>query len=260
MDILVATVEEDIDAATEALRIYDKLVERDIPWKELKESLVELEKYRKDFSSENALFIGEIKTYMMDGIDAHFQASQYIYEWLSLVVSHLKLYIALFNGHDARKAVTQKRLLIDMLDSGLTQVRAAQSKLGNSSSSFNSAGERLIELRSEDWQKKEKLVSTLKWSNEKYVHSVLGEMSVITNFFDKLDKNIKKATQNMVDAKKELREKIQSISDLIEQTQEALPFVSLAERLDLRDMIIQSAQNLIEKCEEYQVRHTEKTH
>lgn len=77
------TVKEGIDTADKALVFYDKLVDRVIPWEEFNETLVELDKFRKDYTIESAALIGETKTLMMNGMDEYFSASQDIYEFVN---------------------------------------------------------------------------------------------------------------------------------------------------------------------------------
>lgn len=145
--LITETVNKSIEAASKALNLYDKLVERVIPWKEFNASIVELDKFRKDYSTESAQLIGEIKTLMMNGIDAYFAASQNIYEWASLAAPQLKLYIKLFKGHGARPAEAQKKILVNMLDHGVEKMTDAQAELTKSSSSFNLAGGQLTQLQ-----------------------------------------------------------------------------------------------------------------
>lgn len=58
------TVREGVKTVDEVLTLYDKIVDRVIPWKAFNETLVELDKFRKDYSTESAALIGETKTFM----------------------------------------------------------------------------------------------------------------------------------------------------------------------------------------------------
>lgn len=55
-------------------------MDRVIPLDELKKTIVELEKFRKDDSQESAALIGETKTLLMNGEDEYFSASQNVYK------------------------------------------------------------------------------------------------------------------------------------------------------------------------------------
>lgn len=78
--VVIEVVKEGIATADKALTMYDKVIDRVVPWKTFNETLVELDQFRKDYSIESAALIGEVKTLMMNGIDAYHAASQNVYE------------------------------------------------------------------------------------------------------------------------------------------------------------------------------------
>lgn len=78
--MVIEVVKQGIETADKALTMYDKIIDRVIPWRSFNETLVELDKFRKDYSVESAALIGDIKTLMMNGIDAYHAASQNVYE------------------------------------------------------------------------------------------------------------------------------------------------------------------------------------
>lgn len=263
----MGTIKESIEAANDGLFIYDAFIENSIPWNEFKESLVELDNYRDDFSTEIGLLIVEIKTHLMNGIDAYFYASQDIYEWVRLTAAYLKLYIELFNRHDAKKADAQKQLLIEMLDSGVAQMRTAKTKLGNSSFSLNSTGESLTSLqsrfgpqfykRSEDFQEQIKEPPfLLEWADNEYFRNRLDKMAAVMKICDDLYKKIKQAIRNIGHAKSLLQEQIRYISHFKNETEQVVQFVNLDEISVPRDTVIQSTQQLIARCEKYRKKHT----
>lgn len=141
-------VKKGVDTIDHALSMYDKLIDRIVPWKAFNETLAELDKFRKDYSTESAALIGETKTYMMNGIDAYFTASQNVYEWCGLVIPLLGVYIKLFTNHNPAKAEGQKKLLVQVLEDGIERMNAAQEDLGKSASAFNSAAGKLTTLHS----------------------------------------------------------------------------------------------------------------
>lgn len=89
--LVIETVKTGIKTAHEALDLYDRVIDRVVPWKEFNETLVELDRFRKDYSIESAALIGEIKTLMMDGIDAYGAASQNVYEWAGIKKNYIKI-------------------------------------------------------------------------------------------------------------------------------------------------------------------------
>lgn len=284
--IAMETMIEGIGVAGEALVFYDKLVENIIPWTDLNNTLQQLDRFQEDYSTGSALLISEIKTLMMNGIDAYFSASQDVYELAGTIATHLELYIKLFNGHDARQAEAQKNLLIKIFDSGLKKLKSAQEQLGESSASFNAVFGQLSTLRkrfedefdaqSEFFQTKMKVIDKgsrllglsifglsgfflgAEFGYQKYVRELQQELERIKRFYYFLQVKIAQASNNIDDTKKVLRTEIQHISDLKVQILQTQTFVDLDYVPDLRDKAINTAQNLIAKCMGYRKRHIEK--
>lgn len=284
--LTMKTVKESIEEAKGALVLYDKLVERVIPWKEFNETLVGLDKFREDYTVESALLITEIKTNMADGISAYFSASEHIYEWTGIAASHLELYIKLFKDHNARRASAQKDLLLNVLESGLKKMTAAQEELGKSSESFSSVFGRLSTLRKrfEDefdeqsgfFQAKMELIRKgshflgssifgisgfflgAEIGDQRYIRKLKRELEIVKQFYYHLHIKIEHAFNNIHETKKVLKQEIQHITELKIQIQQTEMFVNLDQVPDLRDTVIDSANDLIVKCEEYRKRHIEK--
>lgn len=289
--IVLKTIKESIKTADEALTLYDKLMDRLIPWKEFNEILAELNKFRKDYSVESALLISEIKTFMMDGMDAYFSASQDVYEWASVVIPKLNLYIKLFNNYDKRRAEAQKRILIEILGGGIAKMTDAQTQLRTSFESFNSAFGKLSILRgrfetefdekSEFVDSKLSLIRTFTGIGktagpffgifgipisfasgkieEEFVPLFLKKMESIKKFYDKLQEKVQQSFDNIHKTKTTLSTEIAHIGDLKIKTQQTETFVNLDDEPEIRDVAIEYAQALIEKCEAYRKRHVHKT-
>lgn len=159
--IVVGAGHEAIDAAREVFSLSNKLIERDISWKLLKAFIGDLDQYHHDFSSETVSRIVEIKANLLNGTDAHFRASEKMYEWASLTAIHMKLYIKLFDDRAPRKVLTQQTLLGKILSSEITLMDSIQTDLAEISSSFESAGKSLSILRGADYHASEKLLQTV---------------------------------------------------------------------------------------------------
>lgn len=284
--LTLETVRDGIEEAKGALVLYDQLVEQVIPWKEFNDTLIGLDKFRESYTTESALLISEIKTLMTDGINAYFSASQSIYEWAGIAASHLHLYIKLFSGHDARRAAAQKHLLVKLLESGIEKMTAAQVQLGKSSESFNAVFGQLSTLRkrfedefnveSEFFQ--EKIESVRQGSHflgssffglsgyflgeeigeKRYVYRLKRELEMVERFYFNLHVKIEHAFNNIDNTKKLLGREIQYITDLKIQIGNTNDFVNLDQVPDLRKTVIESAKDLIAKCEEYRKRHIDK--
>lgn len=143
---VIETAKEGIETADKALDLYNRVIDRVIPWKEFNETLVELDRFRKDYSTESAALIGQIKTLMLNGIDAYHAASQSVYEWTGLAVKLLQAYIKLFGTYNEINAGAQRQMLLQVLDSGIKKLADSQEELKKSSASFNGVAGKLVEL------------------------------------------------------------------------------------------------------------------
>lgn len=270
--LVMETVKGCIESIDEILTIYDKFAEQIVPSEEFNETLVGLDKFQNYYSMESATLIGEIKTHIFYGIDAYFLASEMLYEWSGVVATHFKLFVSLFNGYDARRADAQKQLLIDMLDSGVVKMSAAQVALGNSSMAFNSADEIIPVLRKRidhDFNVHRKSTTKPNSIRSKVaavaiaLHKfIFGKNSVekkivkkLVGFHDKLDEKIQEAMINIAITQKLLKMEIKHIANLKSQIQQTVTFVNLDGVPNLRDTVIESARNLIAKCEEFRKKY-----
>lgn len=269
-EFVTGTVIKGIEAAQDVLGMCGKLTERALSRNVITNSLDELENYRSDYSTETSLQIAKVKKHILNGIDVYFLASQHIYEWASFTALQLSIYIKLFNDYDARKAETQKYLLTELLNHEAEQMNATQLKLNSSSFSFQSAAKKLTVIRNEFAEKKvyletriakptyrsrlQSLYNTV--LQKKTDQDDLATVNAILNIFGNLTKTIKEETQNIDYAKDVLKLEIQHISDVKKRIKETFRFVNLDEMANLRDEVIKSAQNLIEKAQAYRAKHT----
>lgn len=109
----------------------------------------------------------------------------------------------------------EKNLLAKMLDDGVQQMRNAQNQIGGASVSLNEVAGSSID------------------------HGTAG-----SEIFQKID--------NM---KGTFHTGIQHIADLVVRNENTIAYIGLEDIPELRDTIIESAKNLIAKCEEYRKRH-----
>lgn len=276
------TAREGIKTVGEVLTLYDRVLDRVIPWKELNETLVELDKFRKDYSAESGALIGEIKTLMMNGIDRYFIASQSVYEWASLVTPLLTGYILLFNGKTAKSTAAQKELLLRVLDDGIRKLTDSQEYLHKSSTSFNEAAGKLTTLQSRfniEFQEKGEFIQSkiskvrigaytsgalfgipglliaYYVAEGKFVPKLMEKLKTIETFYDNLHETVDQAANDIENTKKTLTDEIKHIGEIKVKTQETKTFVGLDDVPELRDTVIQSAHELIAKCTEYREKH-----
>lgn len=234
---------------------------------DLKETLNVLDTYRDDYSIETAAQIGKLKNYIMDANDAHFHASQRIYEWIKLTASHLKLYIKFFSGYDAQKAERQKQFSLEMLDSGIGQLSLAKGYLDITSINFHSASSRLSSLRDEFAKKKtyfEKILKSRLYKlrpfeeDKKAIHNFMDKLNAVLTTVEKMRTRVLDALVHIIDGKKMLTKQIQHFTDLKKLNQETVRMEHLDEKPDLCDKVIESAKQLIGDSEKFQKRHNDK--
>lgn len=257
----VANVKESIEVIDQAISLYDKYIEREISWKGLGHSLDEMDKFRKDIFSNSETSIQEIKMNVTNAIDAHFLATQNVYEWAQSTASSLKLFIRLYENHDTKKANTQKQLILQLLESGVVQLRAGKPYFKTILSSFNAAADSFTVLRQEFAEKFAehsknfyKIVIRSRYgnSNNDDIH-LLDDFRAILKFYGDLEIVILQAIANVVHTYDALLVKAYDISEL--KNEYALRIVVLDESSTERQMIIKSAQALIAKCDEFQRTH-----
>lgn len=269
-----------IETTGEALTLFDEFAERFIPWKELIESFAELAMLRNDLTTESISLMGEIKSHLMHGVDAFFMASQHMNEWAGTAVSNLASFVSLFNGNNGE---TQKKLLNDILDSGIEKMGAAQAELDKNWMSFNSGAERLTVMRN----KFDKQMDAARKAESKQIRmgleifaiidelrrifkrketkisfdkmiELLEAMNGLKKFYGNLDEKVREALRNIETMEEILKTKIQDLSDLKIRIQRKVAFRNLDSGPDVRDAIIKTAQNLTIKFQEYRKKHINK--
>lgn len=138
---------EGIDTLDKFLDLYNKVLDKVIPWQQFNKTITKLDQFQFDYSKEAAVLIGEIKTKMMDGMDAYFRATESIFEWCHLAIELLESYRTLFKGQmNQEKFDTQRALLLKVLEDGILKMTIGQQQLAQSSSSFNVASGKLETL------------------------------------------------------------------------------------------------------------------
>lgn len=283
-ELAIKTAHEAIKTADSALDLYTKVLDQLIPWKVFDEVITELEKYREDYSNESGELLGEIKTALLNAMDAYFLASQSIYEWCGLVVPLLTTYMQLFKGINAAKSTVQKTFLLKVLEDGIIKMKKSQEELSCSSTSFNDAAGKLTALNvrfENEFDGKSaffaKKVEQLRLKTYlpvaafggpfgmaiaagvlegKLIPELKKRLNSIREFYDDLVKKVSKAYADIDETKLKLKEEIRVIGDLKTQTEETKTYVNLDDLEALRDIIIESVNTLITKCNEYRERHS----
>ncbi|KAJ6642562.1 Hemolysin E [Pseudolycoriella hygida] len=286
---VIEITKEGIEALNQALDLYNKVLDQIIPWKTYEETVKELDRYREDYSNESAQLVGEVKTLIYDAEDNYYSATQSIYEWCSLTIRLLQIYLNLFNKRSTTTYEAQRALLISVLGDGIAKMSAGQAKLQQSSINFNNVAGKLTTLnarltnefssKSSYFQSKVDQIRKEAYAGAasgfvlgpfgliisyavaagvvegKLIPELEKRLDEVKSFFVKLHKTIDETNVNIDSTKTKLKNEIANIGELkvkTEETKELIPF----DELDaLRDNILESVNNLIKQCEAYQKSH-----
>lgn len=281
----IETANEALRTADDVLSLYIEVLDHALPWKEFKTTLSELEKNKKNYSRQSASLIGDIKLLMNNGIDAYYHASKFISGWCSSSTPLLTTYVELFrNDHTIEKAHTQKELLVEVLEKGVKEMKAAQDEIKRGSNSFNSAVGHLTTLNSRfhfEFDEKSTyfksmikdvrtaayvstgffglfgLVFTALFVELKIIPEVKERMAKIQAIYVSLELKVEKAFHDVDETKIKLNKEIMQIGLLKVDAENTRTFVDLDDIPDLRDTLIESGQSLINKCQYYRRKYAE---
>lgn len=272
-----------IEALDKGLDLYDKRLDKVVPWNVFQETLNKLDEFRKDYSKEAANLIGDLKTKMKNGMDTYFMASQSVYEWCSLAVPLLGNYKNFLKGKmDSAKFTAQRALMVSLLNSGIEKMGKAQDKLEASSSSFNEASGKLTSLnyrleadfseKSEYYKTKISEIRKVSYSGGasfflfgilisagvsegKLIPDVKKKMKNLEVFYKDLRQTIAKSSTEIDSAKRQIREEIRIIGDMKSKTEETKIYVEADTDGSLQQIITVAVDGLITKCKGYISRH-----
>lgn len=282
-------VKDSMEAADKALELYDKVLDKTIPWKEFENTIKELDKYREDYSKEAGQLIGKIKTLLLNGMDTYFLSTQSIYEWCGTAVYQLNLYLKLFKETGPKSAAAQKAILLAVLDSGIKKMNEAQQRLSESSSAFNKVSGELLSLNtqlkndfdknSEYYRKQIDKIRTEAYAGAasgavlgpfgllisysiaagviegKLVPELNAKMDSIKAFYVDLKQTLEKTNMDIDTTKTKLQTEIATIGDLKVKTENTQTIIPLDEFETLRDEVIKAVTQLIAHCSDYRQRH-----
>lgn len=146
----MAIAKEGIDALDKAVDLYNKILDKAIPWAELNKTIQKLDEFRADYSQQAANLLGTIQTQLKNGMDAYFRATQSVYEWCGLSINLLNAYRKLFNDQmNQDKFNAQRAILLKILTNGIEKMNAAQRELGTAASAFNEGYGKLTALNTQ---------------------------------------------------------------------------------------------------------------
>lgn len=282
------TAKDVIETAHKTLELYDKAVDRLIPWKSFEETIQKLGQYQESYSSKAAPLVGKVKTLLLNSQNEYYKATQSVFEWTGIVKCLIPVYIELFESHNEEKAKAQKDILLSVLSEGITKMNSAQDALTESSKSFNQASGELVSLNTtlkNDFEVNSGYYQgqVEKIRKEAYAGAVAGiaagpfgllisysiaagvvegklipqlnaRLDEVKNSFIDITEKLKDADKNIVNAKNSLTDEIKNIGDLKVQTENTRVLVGLSYQIISAIKI--EAEKLIELCDNYRSRHS----
>jgi hemolysin E len=284
---VITTVKDGLEAGEKALDLYNKVLDQVIPWKTFEETIKELTKYEKDYSTKAGQLVGKTKTLLLNSRDEYLKATQSVYEWCAVASKLLEAYLTLFTNYDKDKARAQKNILLKVLGDGVTKMTAAQESLHTSSTSFNEAAGFLSALRtqlqndfSEGSSYYEQQVDKLRKEayggaaaglvagpfglvisysiaagvvEGKLIPEMKAKFEEVKAFFEHIQQIVSQTDKDITDAKVKLAEEIRVIGDVKTDTETTELYVEYDDLM--LNLLKKSARDLIDKCQMYMDRH-----
>lgn len=261
--------ETPIQLAKKTIEITDKVLDlysaldSKIPWMQLNEILHYVDTYFEDYSSESAALVGKMKTNIMNVFDEIFKASHIMSELCSLEVPILRTNILLAKGNSAAKGKTQVRLLQKVLSESVERMTRAQLALEKIPTDFNAAIETFeplfkkfefdSDIYSESYRAKALALMDKYRSpvlTEQIVAELVGRLTVLTKFYKNLKDLINQSLLDFTPIETELKTQIKNF-EIVKVQADDLNDVVTPPNSELRDATVRAAQNLIDKCMEY---------
>lgn len=196
-------------------------------WNTINEIIQEL-RVNDGIPKESAQLVGDTVTDLMNGNDGYSNALQSVREWCGLTKPLLTAYIQQLNK--AESSTAQKTLLLRILGNEIDKMNRVEKELNNITRHFKQAAWKFTILRNQLNDKSD------------------AESKAIKRFAELSGIKLNRACTAIDEAKEELKEKIETIGNLKIQIERAESYVSTAE---LRNIAVQSAQKLIDDCNEY---------
>lgn len=263
-----------METAHEILDLYNGVDTR-LPWTEFKKQLPDFDKYSNDYSGDGATLVGNIKTNIMNAIDAYSEASRHISEWTGLVMPFLKTHAQLFTDHTASKANTQNRLLQKVLGDGVHRTRIAQTELEKISTNLDAADNTINKLfkqfeldydeNSDFFQTKlfhtRPVVDTRKIREKfgrdwrKATDELKQRLSKVSKYYINLRGLVKQASLNITEIEIALKAQIRDFKELRDKSEKLNDFETIVNDTELFNTIVKATESLIAKCDEYAKKH-----
>ena len=287
----IKVIKSAIEAGNGAIDLYNKTIDKLIPWNTIQATVEELNRFQVDYSKEAATLVGQIKTKLLSCMDSYYIPTQKVYEWCRVTTDLMEAYLKLFENYDEPKSSAQKNILIIVLEKGITQIGSAQEALQKSSESLNGISGDLLTLDSQlksDFDDKSAYFTNQvdKLRKEAYGGAASGvllgpfglvisysvaagvlegklipelkaKLKSVQEFYENLTKTLSEAAKDLNDGKDKLKNEISNLGKLKVVTETTRFYVDYDDLII--DMLKDSAQKLIDNCHLYQKNHGKKS-
>jgi len=137
-------------AVSNAIDVYNKMVDQVIPWATFDGIISNLKGNKDQYSAAAAVIVGEVQKLLMDSKDNYDSSTGAVYRWCQSAVPLLQGFMALFESiSDPEAAKAQLLLFKDTLNMGQLAMELAINELENSKKSFNEAAGKLTTLNAQ---------------------------------------------------------------------------------------------------------------
>lgn len=143
----VDTIDRGISAAHNALDLYNKVVNKLIPWDRVQETIDALSAHKAQYSDRAARQVGRVHTLLLNAHDEYKSSSMAVYRWCRTASRTLRTNLRLFRlTRLERIARVQKRFFVRTLQTGAEILQSGIDRLEASKMSFNNASGELKAL------------------------------------------------------------------------------------------------------------------
>lgn len=267
-----------VEGASNVLDVYDKSIDKVIPWDVFHATTKALEQGRGRYGQKSGELVGEITTTMLNSEQHYFTASQSIYGWCGETIPLLEGYLELFKDYDKERAEGQKALLIEILDSGLAKMDIALDHIIQSIANFDIAagklatldnqlqldfkeGSTIMEAEIEKVRKNQWIAFVFPplglgltiYNEVKSIPDLKRSIADLQDFYKVLQGVVGKAIDDIKKARDELKRETIIIENLQCQTKVTRTFVAL--KVAIKTLITKHVTNLMQQCRNYRARH-----
>lgn len=147
---VVDNAEKAIKAGSNAIDLYNKMVDQVIPWATFDGIISDLKENKDQYSATAAGIVGEVQELLMDSKDSYDSSTGAVYRWCQSAVPLLQGFMALFESiSDPGAAKAQLVLFKETLNQGQLAMELAIKELEKSKGSFNKAARKLTNLNAQ---------------------------------------------------------------------------------------------------------------